>query len=113
MKYTADTLNEILPVLKETVARQKGVMLARGQALLQAVDQVTRFADLVTPFFGPRIEELTVSYLLPQVHSYLKEVSGAAATPHALRMIPAFVSGARSTRLFESMGKLFQSGEEL
>lgn len=107
MKYTAEVLNQVVPVLKEQAAKAPAHLRERGTQLIAATEHVTRFADLMSPFIGPQIEELTASYLLPQIHSYLKEVSGQPATPKALSLMPAFVSGAKHTDLFGTLARVF------
>ena len=112
MNYTADMLRQVAPVLREQAAKAPPTLRERGRLLVEATEQVTRFADLMSPLIGPQIEELTASYLLPQIHSYLKEVAGQSATPKLLTLIPSFVTGAKSSGLFVNLGRLFNGSVE-
>ena len=109
MKYTAEQLREVAPVLAQQVANAPAHLRPSGQRLMEATTHITRFADLMSPFIGPQIEELTASYLLPQIHSWLKQSAGQPSTPIMLTLMPSLFSGAKSSRLFEHMGKLFLS----
>lgn len=109
MDYSARKLADILPVLRQAVESAPAHLKTRGQNLLAASEHVTRFADLMAPFAGfGEMETLASSYIMPHIHSYLKELSGRPRTPLVLAMMPAVASAAQSTKLFGAMAKLFQ-----
>ena len=113
MKYTPQQLCDIAPFLAQAVTRAPAQFRERGTRLMSAIETVTRCADLLQPIVGDQIGEIAASYLLPQVHSYLKEVSGRPATPALFQLAPAALLSAEHTRLFESMGKLFSGGFDI
>lgn len=112
MQYTPQQLREIAPLLAQAVQRAPAALRARGQQLMAAIECVTRCADLLQPIVGDQIGDVAACYLLPQIHSYMKELSGQSATPALMQFAPVMLLSADKTGLFESMGKLFGGGYE-
>jgi len=107
MDYTALRLRELAPLLKESVQRASAPLKIKGQQLIAASQQITRFGDLMSPFIGAQVtEELISAYLIPQIQSYINEVAGHGKTLGLINFMPATAVAAKAG-VFGNLANVF------
>lgn len=113
MEYSAAKLHELAPLLKQAQAAAPSHLKQKGKHLIEATTHITRAADLLSPFTGGALmEQLAASYLIPQIHSYVKEVQGQPKTPVLIAFMPATAVAAKAVNAMGWAARLFGGGFE-
>ncbi|MGH8401828.1 MAG: hypothetical protein ACRESO_00275 [Gammaproteobacteria bacterium] len=89
--YNIENLQTLAPVLKATVqALSAGSLKIRGLKLMQATDQLTRGADLLSILIpNSGLDKCIPAYLIPAIKSYLQETQGRMPVSPLINLLPS------------------------